>query len=200
MKKYEFLYQLRNRLSGLPNEDIERSIDYYSEIIDDRIEDGLSEEDAVSALGSAEEIAAQIIAEIPLPRLVKARVKPKRELKAWEILLLILGSPLWLPLIAAAVSIVLSAYLVIWAVVLVLYSVDLAFAACALCGIFSIFVFVGTGNAVQGVFMLGLGLICAGIAILLFFGFNQVTKCIWVLSKNILLGIKSCFIRKGERK
>ena len=37
MTKSEFLSALENRLSGLPKDDVQKSIDYYSEIIDDRM-------------------------------------------------------------------------------------------------------------------------------------------------------------------
>ncbi len=43
MNKQAFLTQLRKGLSGLPQEDIEERLAFYSEMIDDRIEEGLSE-------------------------------------------------------------------------------------------------------------------------------------------------------------
>ena len=49
MGKQEFLAQLRKGLQGLPQEDIEERLTFYSEMIDDRMEEGLSEEEAVSA-------------------------------------------------------------------------------------------------------------------------------------------------------
>ena len=51
MTKLEFLESLEKGLSGLPKNDIDERIAFYSEIIDDRIEEGLSEEDAVSKIG-----------------------------------------------------------------------------------------------------------------------------------------------------
>ena len=98
MNKYEFLGRLRERLVGLPPKDIEKSLDYYAEIIADRVEDGMSEEEAVAALGTLDEIVAQILEDTPLPKLVKEKVRPKRALRTWEILLIVLGFPLWLPL------------------------------------------------------------------------------------------------------
>ena len=68
-------------------------------MIADRMEDGLSEEDAVASVGSVEEIAAQIIADTPLSKLAKAYIKPKRRLTAWEIVLLALGFPIWFSLL-----------------------------------------------------------------------------------------------------
>ena len=44
MKKNDFLWGLAEGLRGLPPEDLERWVDYYREMIDDRMDDGLSEE------------------------------------------------------------------------------------------------------------------------------------------------------------
>ena len=65
MNKREFLQKLENGLSGLPREDIEQRLSFYAEMIDDRIEDGFSEEEAVAGIGTPEEIAAQVIEETP---------------------------------------------------------------------------------------------------------------------------------------
>lgn len=196
MNKDAFLSALRGRLSGLPEEDIKMSLDYYNEIIDDRMEEGLSEEEAVLAVGDLEEIVSQILMDTSLPKLVRAKVKPKRTLKAWEIVLLVLGSPVWLPLLFAAACILLAVYIVLWSVILVLYSVDFSFAAGTLAGIFEFFVFLHDGNIALGTLFLGAGLFCGGITILLFFGFNRITKEVLTLSKKFLLVIKTRFIRK----
>ena len=42
MLKNEFITVLRENLSSLPEEDLERVLDYYSEIIDDCMEDGMT--------------------------------------------------------------------------------------------------------------------------------------------------------------
>lgn len=51
MTKQEFLTQLEENLLGLPQNEIEERIIFYSEMIDDKIEEGYSEEDAVSKTG-----------------------------------------------------------------------------------------------------------------------------------------------------
>ena len=51
MNKQEFIVALCDRLVGLPEQEVEDRIGFYCEMIDDRIEDGLSEEDAVAAIG-----------------------------------------------------------------------------------------------------------------------------------------------------
>ena len=45
MDKFEFITELRAKLWALPEADKQRSVDYYREMIDDRMEDGLSEEE-----------------------------------------------------------------------------------------------------------------------------------------------------------
>lgn len=72
MKKQEFLTALWKQLSDLPNDDVERSLDYYSEMIDDRMEAGMSEEDAVAEIGSVEDVAKQIAADAPKGKTEKA--------------------------------------------------------------------------------------------------------------------------------
>ena len=111
MNKAEFLAALRERLSGLPEEDFNKSIDYYTEMIDDRVEDGMSEEEAVACLGSMDEIITQILSEVSLPKLVKEKVKPKRALAVWEIILIIISAPIWFPIVFSVVTTILSAYL-----------------------------------------------------------------------------------------
>lgn len=197
MNKPEFFAALRQGLSGLPQEDIDNSIEYYGEMIDDRMEDGLTEEEAVLAIGSVEEIVSQILSETPLSKLVKAKVRPNRALKVWEIVLLILGSPVWLPLLLAAASVLLAVYVVFWAVILSLYAVDLSFAAGGVAGVLGSLLYLPSGNAAGGVLFVGMGFVCAGIAILLFFCFQQITKALLLVSKKTLLGMKSCFLRKG---
>lgn len=200
MNKAAFLLALQSQLSDLPKEDLEKTVDYYREIIDDRIEEGLSEEEAVGALGSVEDIVSQVLMGISLPKLVKARVKPSRALKAWEIVLLALGCPVWLPLLIAAASVVFAVYVVLWSVIVTLYAVDLSLAVGGLGGIFGAVVYLISRNFAGGTLYFGVGLVCVGLAVLLFFGFNQITKGLLLLSKRIWLGLKTCFIRKGERR
>lgn len=196
MNKQEFLTQLREELSGLPQEDIEERLTFYSEMIDDLIEEGLSESEAVSEIGSVNSVVTQILTDTPLTKLVKEKAKPKRTLRAWEIVLLVLGSPIWLSLLIAAFSIILAVYIVIWSVVVTLWSVEASFAACSLGGIISAAVFAFQGNGLTGLAMLSAGICCAGLSIFLFFGCKAATKGILLLTKKTALGIKTLFIGK----
>ena len=196
MRKNEFLAGLRNHLSGLPQEDIEERLTFYGEMIDDRIEEGLSEEEAVRQMGSVDDIVRQTLAEIPLVKIVGRRVKSKRALRAWEIVLIAVGSPIWLSLIVAAFAVVLSIYATLWSVVISLWSVFAALVGSAIGGVASGILFVCLGNTAAGLAMISAGLVCAGLSVLSFFGCLAATKGSAWLTKNIAVGIKKLFIKK----
>ena len=196
MNKNDFLIALRERLNGLPEEDINKSIDFYGEMLDDRIEDGMSETEAVEDLGSMEEMISQILSEVSLPKLVKEKVKPKRKLQAWEIVLLILGAPLWIPLLLTVILTALSIYLSVWSVIISLYAVDLAVAISGLACVGLAVALLFEGQFVQTGVLFGAGLVCVGLSILLLFAFNLVSKGILWVSKMVLIGIMGWFIRK----
>ena len=199
MSKAEFLAALREALAGLPQEDIEKSLDFYGEMIDDRVEDGFSEQDAVAAVGSVDEIARQVLSETPLGRIVRESVRPARRLCGWETALLIVGAPLWLPLALAAAVVVLALYLVMWAAIVSLYAADLAVALCAAAGVAGIIIYGLASRAAAAVFSFGLALACAGAAILLFFGFGYVSGAVLRLGKSCLDSLKRLFIRRKNQ-
>lgn len=196
MRKQEFLMQLRNGLSGLPQGDLEERLTFYSEMIEDRKEEGLSEEEAVSAVGPVAEIAAQIVADTPLTKIAKERIRPKRRLSAVEIILLALGSPIWLSLAIAAVSVILSLYISLWAVVISLWAVFASLAACSIAGVFACIVFTAGSNGASSLAMLAAGIVCAGLSIFIFYGCKTATDFTLILTKKMAIWIKHCFIKK----
>ncbi len=200
MTKAEFLNALKERLEGLPQDELRKSLDFYGEMLDDRIEDGMAETEAVASLGSMEEIVGQILAEIPLAKLVGHKLKSKTSLRGWEITLLVLGFPIWFPLLIAAAVLALSLLVVFWSVGLVAYAVD---AALALSGVG--FVLVSPVQMVLGSFggglvLLGGGLALAGLSILFFYVANWTFKGLVFISKWTMLGLKRSVIKKEKRK
>ena len=200
MSKQEFLDKLRRALSGLPREDIEERLTFYSEMIDDRMEEGLSEEQAVAEIGTVDEVVAQIMAEIPLSKLVKERVRPKRALRAWEIFLLVLGSPMWIPLLLASFAVILAVYVSVWSVIVSLWAVGAALVGSSLGSAVSAVFACFQGNGIAGVALLGGAAFCAGASIFWFFGCKAVTKGLLLLTKKTALGIKSLLIGKEEMR
>ena len=285
MNKEEFLSELREELYDLPEGDIEERLTFYSEMIDDRVEEGISVEEALAEIGPADEIASQIRSEVPKPEPAEetaseefsalpaeasseavgaeepaakapsdipeetlseavtvedvpveepsdmpAEAQPeavaveeipapepaasiqaaslvqpsaekesrRRTLRAWEIVLLVLGSPVWVSLLIAAVCIVLSLYISLWAVIISFWAVFLALAVSAVYSVISGVVCLVMGKGLAGLAMFGAALCCAGLAIFAFFGCKAASKGTVRLTKFIALKIKSLFIRKGE--
>lgn len=196
MSKQEFLAQLRKGLSGLPQNDIEERLTFYSEMIEDRMEDGLSEDDAVSSVGSVDEIVSQAVAETPLMKTSKEKRKSKRQPRAGEIVLLVLGSPIWLSLGIAALAVILSLYISWWAVIISLWAIFASFVGCSIGGVLTCVVFIADGFPASGFAMLAIGMICAGLAIFMFYGCKAATKGTLILTKKSVIWIKNYF--KGK--
>ncbi|MBQ7624069.1 MAG: DUF1700 domain-containing protein [Clostridia bacterium] len=198
MNKTEFSAGLRKALSGLPQDDIEERVLFYEEMIDDKTEEGATEEEAVASLGNVNDVASQIISDIPLSKLVIEKIKPKRSLCAWETALIVLGAPLWLPLILAAGAAVLSLYVSVWAAIFSLWAVEGALWACALGGVAAAVTYFVRGNALTGIAMLGAALFCAGLSCFGFYGCLKASKGILSLTKKAALSIKSRFVGKEK--
>lgn len=198
MNKQEFSALLRKELSGLPQEDIEERLNFYSEMIEDRKEDGLSEEEAVAAIGTVAEIVDQTVAETPFTKIAKERIRPKRRLSAWEITLLAVGSPLWLSLGIAAFAVLFALYVSLWAVIVTLWAVFAAFVGCAVGGVVAGLVLIAGGHGTAGAVVLAAGFVCAGLSVFAFFGCRAATKGVAALTKKSVIWIKNCF-RRRER-
>lgn len=220
MTKLEFLDKLQAGLLGLTESDAQERLNFYSEMIDDRMEEGLSEEQAVAQVGDVQVIVANILAEIPQNAPVQAdaegvkqviakvekpthhQATPKKEekkhMETRQIILLILGFPLWLPLLIAAFAVVISLIAVLWSVVGTLWGA--LFGTLAGCGIGVTLLGLGcmiAGKWVVGTALFGAGLACAGLAVFAFFACMYTTKGAAWLTKVTFVGIAKLF--KGRR-
>lgn len=196
MDKFEFLTQLRAKLWAIPQEDAARSIEYYREMIEDRMEDGLTEEEAVAAIGDVDEIVKNILADTPA---VQPAIQPQarsRRLRWWEITLLVLGFPLWGSLAIAAAAVVFSVWISLWSVVISLYATSVALGVSAFGCILGSFFMIG--NTAEILVALGAAMVCAGLSILFFVLSNLAAKGMVKLTQLTVKGIKGMFTRKGQ--
>ncbi len=200
MNRFDFLYELRQGLKDFSEEEIMEHIVFYREMIEDRMEDGISEEDALAEIGTPQEVVAQILAETPLPTLIKTKLKKERSLKGWEIVLIILGSPIWLSLLIAAFAVLISVIAAVFAIIVALYTAPIALGASSVATLCLIIPMIISYNIPGSVACLGLSLFCAGASILMFFGINLISKLIIKLFKKIINTIKSRLIRKEAAK
>ena len=195
MNRYDFLYELKQKLSQLSADEIEKHLSYYEEMIDDRIEDGMTEEEAVASLEDVSVIAERILLDMPITTLVKTKVKPKKGWTATAIVLAIIGSPIWLSLLIALVAVAVSVVVAFWAVVIAVAAAVAAIVLTGLALLIAPIFMIGAGLPVAlACFAAGLGVI--GVALLGFVGVKYLAKAIAFLCKAVFRGIKSIFIRK----
>ena len=196
MKKTEFIKELALEIRGLPQEDTERWLEYYIEMLDDRMEDGMSEQEAVASLGAPAKIVREILAQTPISKLIKNKVTPKRKLRAWEIVLVVLGSPIWLTIAVSLAAAFFAIFASLWAGIVSVWAAELSVAVCGLAGVLFSFFLVGTGSVYQGLLLLGVGLFCAGLSYFGFFLCKWLSVLLAKLCKAFLLFVKSLFVEK----
>lgn len=130
---------------------------------------------------------------------VKATTDSKpHPLKLWEIVLLVLGSPIWLSLAVAVFAIMLALYAVVWSVIIALWAIFASLIGGSFAGIGAGLIFVLTNNAPTGFAVIGAGITCAGLAILMFFACKAATNGVVVLTKKIAVWLKNRLIKKEE--
>lgn len=129
-----------------------------------------------------------------------ASKRADRGLTVLSVVLLVIGSPMWVPLVLVAAAVVLAAYIVIWVCVVSLWAVFVSVAASAVAGVAAGAVLIFGGSGLKGLALIGAGLFCAGFSILLFFGCKAVTAGVLWLTKKTLLYIRSRFTKKEEAK
>lgn len=195
MNKKEFLAELRRNLSGLPRDELEDKLSFYEEMINDRIDEGKSEEQAIADIGTTDEAVRQIASQTKFTTLVKERIKPKRELKGWEIALIILGFPLWFPLIMTFFVLCFIGYLLVWVLALVTYAIEAAFITAFFGATISLVAGAMAGEA-QFAYV-GICAVMFGLACLFIFVCIPATKCTINLSKRIFLSFKTKIIKNG---
>ena len=221
MTKSKFLIELASLIHDLPQEEAQRSLSFWSEAIDDRIEEGLSEEEAVCAVGSPKQIAQEILLSQPLSHLISRRTA-RFSLSGTRLFwILFLCSPLLLTALAVLFSLLVSAYAVIfslfacaWATVFSLYvsylSVMISFGAGLLGGIGGFAISLTLGNVPSALLLLGAGLICGGLFLLTLLPIRPISRATvrsfaWTLRFSLLCYYhllrlcKRCVIGKGAR-
>ena len=197
MTKVEFLHRLEAGLSQLPEGERRQQLEYYEEMLDDRMEDGMSEEEAVASLGQPGAVSAEILQNMPLGKLMGTRVRPRNGWSVASIVLVVLGFPLWFPLMAAFFAVGLSMYLVLWSLMLSVLAVVLAIGIAGVALLVTLPLSLPASLPI-GLALLGAALMLTGLSIVGFFGMLALGKGLVKLTAHAARGVKSWFIRKGD--
>ncbi len=172
MTKTEFLKKLAKALSDLESDEREKFLSYYREIIEDRIENGLTEIDAVAEMENITIIAERILNDVSAIEIPKIKHHPL------TLVFVIISFPLW-----GSINIAL-----LITICLFLFG---GFVSCL-----SFFAFIFKEQATAFMF-LGVGLMGLGFGVFMLIAFIALSKGI----KHVLHNIDNkLFNRKGILK
>ncbi|MFQ9149511.1 MAG: DUF1700 domain-containing protein [Eubacteriales bacterium] len=126
MTRNEFITSLSARLHSIPEAEKNKALDWYSELICDRMEE-MPEADAVSGIGSVDEIADEILSQYRQNTTAvhssdgtepQSRRSPDKGVNtALVIFAAAVLSPIWLPLLIVGLSLALIAVVLVWCAV-----------------------------------------------------------------------------------
>ncbi|PMD67827.1 HAAS domain-containing protein [Companilactobacillus nuruki] len=152
MDKTGFLIDLEKDLKkyGVSNSD--DYIEYYSEYLDDLIENGMSSEAAVNSVGGVKKILLNILSD------EKVKI-PKVKNRLQRIILLSASFPIWGPIVAAL-------YIIALAIVFSLIICALAFMAAGLWTFLGSFIVIFKIGFTYALLQFGISLILLGLGIL----------------------------------
>lgn len=166
MNKGTYADRLEALLVCLPKDKRAEAVSFYEEAIDDRIEDGMSEEDAVAAMGPVESVAEMILEELPIVPRAVAKTKRKSPVLLW--VLAIAGSPLWVPLALAFFVVIAVVYVTIWVIAACIWLVAAVFVLALPLGLYLAWCGLMTGLLAFALAQAGMGLVLCGIGLFVF--------------------------------
>ena len=161
MSKNEFLQILTQGLRDMPAPQRQAVLAHYTEAIDDRVEEGLSEEQAVADLGPMSQILATLLAETPP---TPQRSKEDRVVR--QVLTILLAVVVWSNLVGLWIAAV---------------STAIGGVAALVRGIFT-WVHYGNGG---GMMVTGAGLFVLGLGIAMIVGCTVLDK-LWIKAQRKL--------------
>lgn len=194
MTKQEFLEELRRRLSGLSGEDLARSLDFYSEMIDDRMEDGMTEAEAVANVGNVDYVAAQIREEYGLPPEGAPTTKAEKKSRLRNPWAVGFTSPLWIVLWILGIA----CAIVLWSIVVVFYAVSVALGVSGVVLHIAATPLFWQGRPGEGLVCWGAGVFLIGFTVLWNFGCHWLCVGVVKLCKILFRGLRAIILRKGD--
>ncbi|MDU4891997.1 MAG: DUF1700 domain-containing protein [Clostridium sp.] len=191
MSRVEFIEILNFELGVIKKIEREKFITYYEEIIDDYMENGFEEEEVIDKIGNPKIIAKNILSEQDT---VNIKV-PLTNSKVINMILLIIGFPLWGSLLFAGLMLILSGLILVWCIPFTTGVGALAFFAA---GLYSIVAtpFMMADVLSVGVVQLGVGIGSIGVSFLLAMATMYLCKEFRFFTKELSSRLLKLFNRK----
>lgn len=188
MKKIEFLQTLRERLKAFQKSEVQSIIDYYEELIEEKKETGIKEEEVIASFGSIENIIPKVTADLVFTRSSTQQTSP---LKNFWIILGICASPILIPIGIALGAIVFSLVIVVFSLLISLLASEVAIIVSLIPMVISMIVS-GTDFSI---IILTIGLCLIAIAILFYLSLLTIQ-----VGKKALQSINRFFSKRIKQK
>ncbi|MDO4778845.1 MAG: DUF1700 domain-containing protein [Tissierellia bacterium] len=193
MGKKEFLNSIIKKMSDFPKTEVDKAIEYYSEIIDDKKESGMTEQAAIESLGPIDEIIEELYLNSPMKTLIKKRLFPDKSLSIWKNILIIFGSIISLPIIF---TVALTIYLIFAVLILMIYIINFSFIVTSIGVLISSIRMAFLSYYTQAIILFGMLLILIGVTILLLIFTFKISKKVSKFNSKYFRWLKSVFFIK----
>jgi len=167
VNKIDFLLQLKDALNKahVPQSEVHDAAQFYAECVDERIEEGATEAEAVEGLGSIDSIVEGIVADLPQAFRGIGRLDSGN--KALKVILLLLTFPVWGSVLVFLALVAASLVVVLWSLLAAMAAFWIACIAAGLAGIASLVHGVANGAGQAGALGFGIGIALSGLAVVL---------------------------------
>lgn len=115
----------------------------------------------------------------------------KHNLSVWEIIFIIIGSPIWLSLLIAIFAILISVYVSMWSIVISIWAAFISLLISAIACLFLFLSYCFSGNFFPGLAIMGIMFISSGLSILMFFASKALTNLLVLLTKRVIFFVKN---------
>ena len=200
MTKDEYLSELRAGLAAFSKDEVDRAVSFYEEMVDDRVEAGVSEEEAVGSLEPPAEAAARIISEMSAVPRAAARLRSPETPRSWSvafIVAVVIGSPVWIPLALGVIMAVIGCFIGLFGLLVAVWAIAASMLLGAPIGLLYLVAGVKTGSIAGALMGLGCGAAVAGVGV---FGIHLAVVASKLLVRAIVWcarAVASPFVRTG---
>lgn len=168
MTKDEYLSELRAGLAAFSKDEVDRAVSFYEEMVDDRVEAGVSEEEAVGSLEPPAEAAARIISEMPAVPRAAARLRSPKTPRSWFVAFIVaavIGSPVWIPLTLGVIMAVIGCSIGLFGLLVAVWAIAASMLLGAPIGLLYLVAGVKAGSVAGALMGLGCGVAVAGVGV-----------------------------------
>ena len=200
MTKDEYLSELRVGLAAFSKDEVDRAVSFYEEMVDDRVEAGVSEEEAVGSLEPPAEAAARIISEMPAVPRAAARLRSPKTPRSWFVAFVVaavIGSPVWIPLTLGVIIAVIGCFIGLFGLLVAVWAIAASMLLGAPIGLLYLVAGVKAGSVAGALMGLGCGVAVTGVGVL---GIHLAVVASKLLVKAIVWcarAVVSPFVRTG---